>query len=95
MNDNVKQDSQETLKGAGVRHEGQPDDLHDLIGSAAEGDTEDPLAEYRNDPNYAALIKDLEYIASVAKEYFLPEQEAPSDKLWTNIKTALSSEPKS
>jgi hypothetical protein len=67
----------------------QPDDLHDLFGTA-NGDDEDPLAALRDDPNYSALIKDLEYIASQARLLFEPAAEAPSDDVWTKIQSKLN-----
>jgi hypothetical protein len=74
---------------------GQPDDLHDLFGSTHElnPDEEDPLAALRNDPNYSALIKDLEYIASQARLLFEPAQEAPSDDVWNKIQSKLHENP--
>jgi hypothetical protein len=74
---------------------GQPDDLHDLFGSTHErnSDEEDPLAALRNDPNYSALIKDLEYIASQARLLFEPSQEAPSDEVWNKIQSKLHDQP--
>jgi hypothetical protein len=75
-------------------YNGKPDELHDLFGaggSMTSTDEEDPLAELRNDPNYAALIRDLEYIAHAAKDLFQPE--TPSDALWDKIKNKLGEEP--
>jgi len=75
---------------------GQPDDLHDLFGAHDNfnaTDDEDPLAALRNDPNYAQLIKELEYIASQARLLFEPAQEAPSDEVWTKIQSKLKEEP--
>jgi hypothetical protein len=72
---------------------GQPDDLHDLIGAPGVTDEEDPLAALRNDPNYSALIKELEYIAAQARLLFEPTQEAPSDDVWTKIQSKLHEEP--
>jgi len=69
---------------------GQPDDLHDLFGTTIDSDDEDPLAALRDDPNYSALIKDLEYIASQARLLFEPAQEAPSDDVWTKIQSKLN-----
>jgi hypothetical protein len=79
-------------KGA---YTGQPDDLHDLIGTPSTGkdDEEDPLAALRDDPNYAALIRDLEYIASQARLLFSPAEEAPSDDLWNKIQSKLAEDP--
>ena len=76
-------------------YNGQPDDLHDLFGSTHEltADEEDPLAALRNDPNYAALIKDLEYIATQARLLFEPAQEAPSDEVWNKIQSKLHDNP--
>jgi hypothetical protein len=68
---------------------GQPDDLHDLF-AAPEIDAEDPLAGLRNDPNYAALIRDLEYIAKEARMLFEPTEE-PSDNVWKGIQDKLKS----
>jgi len=65
-----------------------PDDLHDLFeGSATsnDGDPEDPFAQMRNDPNYAALMKDLEAIAEAARQLFATEEAEPSDKVWDKI----------
>jgi hypothetical protein len=69
-----------------------PDDLHDLFAGSPnlEGkDEEDPLAQLRNDPNYSALIRDLEYIASQARLLFAPAEEAPSDEVWSRIQNNL------
>jgi len=73
-----------------------PDDLHDLFATppALEGsDEEDPLAQLRNDPNYAALINDLEYIAAQARLLFAPAEETPSDDLWAKIQSQLPTKP--
>jgi hypothetical protein len=73
-----------------------PDDLHDLFagGPSQQGsDEEDPLAQLRNDPNYSALIRDLEYIAAQARLLFAPAEETPSDDLWNKIESKMSSEP--
>ena len=76
-------------------YNGQPDDLHDLFGSTHQlsAEEEDPLAALRNDPNYSALIKDLEYIASQARLLFEPAQNSPSDDVWTKIQSKLHAEP--
>ena len=72
----------------------QPDDLHDLFAvNALAGDSEDPLAELRNDPNYSALIRDLEYIAKQARLLFQPAEEAPSDEVWQKIQREMGSKP--
>jgi len=68
----------------------QPDDLHDLFevsGPATQND--DPLAAIRNDPNYAALIRDLEYIAAQARLLFQPAEMTPSDSVWDKIQSKL------
>ena len=93
--------SSESLPSAGSAstpspaYTGQPDDLHDLFGSTHDlkAEDEDPLAALRNDPNYSALIKDLEYIASQARLLFEPAQEAPSDDVWNKIQSKLKEEP--
>ncbi len=72
---------------------GQPDQLQDLFGpggSKTSTDEEDPLAALRNDPNYAALIRDLEYIAAQARDLFKPAEEAPSDEVWNKIQREMS-----
>lgn len=74
-------------------HSVQPDDLHDLFASTHTGtDDEDPLAALRDDPNYAALIRDLEYIATQARLLFEPATEVPSDEVWNKIKSQLDTE---
>jgi hypothetical protein len=69
---------------------GQPDDLHDLF-AVPEDDAEDPLAGLRDDPNYAALIKDLEYIAREARLLFEPTED-PSDAVWDKIQSKLNTD---
>jgi hypothetical protein len=79
---------------ASTPYDGNPDDLHDLFGTGANlPDEEDPLAALRNDPNYAALIGDLEYIASQARLLFNQAEEAPSDEVWDKIQKQLAEEP--
>ncbi len=63
----------------------QPDDLRNLFAT----DEEDPLAQMRDDPNYGALIKELEYIAAEARRLFDPVEEDPSDKVWEGIQKEL------
>jgi hypothetical protein len=72
-----------------------PDDLHDLFeGKPESSEDEDPFAEMRSNPNYAALIKDLEEIAKVAKELFSNNAESsPSDDLWKKIELQLPEKP--
>ena len=75
-------------------YSGSPDDLHDLFEvHAADSDDEDPLAALRNDPNYSALIRDLEYIATQARLLFEPAEQAPSDEVWTKIQSQLGTKP--
>ena len=77
-------------------YDGKPDDLHDLIGSpanSARSEEDDPLAALRNDPNYSALIRDLEYIASQARLLFEPSESAPSDAVWDKIQSKLGEAP--
>jgi len=76
-------------------YSGRPDDLHDLFGTKENfnaEDEDDPLADLRNDPNYAALIRDLEYIAVQAREMFEMSEEAPSDEVWVKIQSKLTEE---
>ncbi len=73
-----------------------PDDLHDLFAGTPTSeatDDEDPLAELRKDPNYAALIGELEYIAAQARALFAPVEEEPSDDLWKKIEKQLPTKP--
>ena len=77
-------------------YQGRPDDLHDLFevhASSFGPDEDDPLAALRNDPNYSALIRDLEYIAKQARLLFEPAQEAPSDEVWNKIQSQLPGKP--
>lgn len=68
-------------------HTMQPDDLNNLFEGA--GEEEDPLAAMRDNPDYAELIRELEYIAAQARAIFQPAAEAPSDAVWDKIKTQL------
>jgi hypothetical protein len=73
-----------------------PDDLHNLFATTDNfdgDDPEDPLAQLRNDPNYSALIRDLEYIAKEARALFQPADETPSDDLWKKIQSQLPAKP--
>jgi hypothetical protein len=73
-----------------------PDDLHDLFAgtpSTDGSDDEDPLTQLRRDPNYAALIGELEYIAAQARLLFAPAEEAPPDGLWDKIVEQLPTNP--
>ena len=71
----------------------QPDELHDLFATSTAPDEEDPLAAMRDDPNYSALIKELEYIAAQARALFSPAEEAPSDEVWNKIRKELPEKP--
>lgn len=76
-------------------YNGQPDDLHDLfaVHSSYDGPSEeDPLAALRNDPNYSALIRDLEYIAKQARMLFEPAAEEPSEDVWNKIQSKLKND---
>ncbi len=81
--------------GTGTRVPINPDELHDLFEGPASGDAadpEDPFAQMRNDPNYAALIKDLEAIADAARQLFADEEDEPSDLVWDKIVGELGKE---
>jgi hypothetical protein len=56
-------------------------------------DDEDPLAAVRDDPKYAELIKELEYIANQARLLFEPAEIDPSDKVWEGIQKGLETLP--
>ncbi len=71
----------------------QPDELHDLFATSSSPEEEDPLAALRDDPNYSALIKELEYIAAQARALFSPAEEAPSDEVWKKILEELPLKP--
>ena len=83
------------ISATGTRAPINPDDLHDLFeGALGEdaNDPEDPFAQMRNDPNYAALLKDLEAIAEAARQLFATEEAEPSDKVWDKIVGELGKE---
>lgn len=77
----------------GEIYDGRPDDLHDLFAGSVSDDEDDPLAALRNDPNYSALIRDLEYIATQARLLFEPAEQAPSDEVWKKIQDQLPPKP--
>ena len=93
MNDpgSNKHDSQNLVpsEATDTAYSGNPDDLHDLFAGETTTDQDDPLAALRNDPNYSALINELEYIAKQARLLFEPAQENPSDKVWDKIQQEL------
>lgn len=70
-------------------YDGRPDELHNLFAGTASEVEDDPLAALRNDPNYSALIRDLEYIATQARLLFEPAEQAPSDEVWKKIQDQL------
>lgn len=73
-----------------------PDNLHNLFATTEDfdgTDEDDPLAQLRSDPNYSALIRDLEYIAKEARALFQPADETPSDELWSKIQSQLPAKP--
>ena len=80
-------------KASDSAYDGNPDDLHDLFAGETTNDQDDPLAALRNDPNYSALINELEYIAKQARLLFEPAQENPSDKVWDKIQQELGNKP--
>ena len=92
MNDSERNPNNGNLPGSQEtgqrRYDGEPDNLHDLFAGSAD-DEDDPLAALRNDPNYAALIRDLEYIASQARLLFEPAEQAPSDEVWKKIQDQM------
>ena len=95
MNDpgsNKQQDPNQVPTDQSV-YNGKVDDLHDLMTGTPGAEEDDPLAALRNDPNYSALIRDLEYIAVEARRLFEPAQETPSDKVWENIQKGLATKP--
>ena len=87
------QDSKKAANLKGTPRSVQPDDLHDLFAVNHDYDgpaEEDPLIALRNDPNYAALIRDLEYIATQARLLFEPAAEEPSETVWDKIQSKLN-----
>jgi len=72
-----------------------PDELHDLFAGSDALDPEDPLSQMRQDPNYSALIADLEYIAIEVKRILANAEETPSDDLWKKIESQLPTKPES
>jgi hypothetical protein len=73
---------------ANGHYSGGVDDLHDLMPNAA-ADEDDPLAAMRDDPNFGALIRDLQLIADEARRLFEPAAETPSDAVWEKIRKEL------
>ena len=100
MNEDTKRPAesfpQDPLNKVNGQYTGQPDDLHDLFGGGAgQAEEEDPLAALRHDPNYSALIRDLEYIAAQARLLFAPAEDTPSDKVWDKIEMEIAKKPRS
>lgn len=97
MNDSVRNPlngSNPDLDRAGDHpYDGEPDNLHDLFAGESTDAEDDPLAALRNDPNYSALIRDLEYIAAQARLLFQPAEQAPSDEVWKKIQDQLPTRP--
>jgi len=94
MNDSELNSNQSDPKAETAQktpYNGQPDDLHNLI-IPEDTDPEDPLAALRNNPDYSALIAELEFIAREARRLFEPAEETPSDDLWDKIKKQLPNE---
>jgi hypothetical protein len=66
--------------------------LPELFASGETGRlSEDPrLARFLTaNPDCAALVRDLETIAETAKSLLIPEQDEPSDSVWSNIAKKL------
>ncbi len=66
--------------------------LPELFASGETGRlSEDPrLAKFLGaNPNCAALVHDLETIAETAKSLLVPDQDEPSDEVWSNIAKKL------
>ena len=93
MNDSERNPNHNFDGTGGESYDGKPDDLHDLFAGTASDEEDDPLAALRNDPNYSALIRDLEYIASQARLLFEPAEQAPSDEVWKKIQNQLPPKP--
>lgn len=69
--------------------------LPELFASGESGRlSEDPrLARFlAANPNCAALVRDLETIAETAKSLLAPDQDEPSDALWSKIANKLKQE---
>ncbi len=75
------------------KYSGNVDDLHDLMVGTPGTEEDDPLAALRDDPNYSALIRDLQLIAEEARRLFEPAAESPSDKVWEKIRAELPTKP--
>lgn len=66
--------------------------LPELFASGESGRlSEDPrLAKFLSaNPDCAALVRDLETIAETAKNLLVPDQDEPSDEVWSNIAKKL------
>ncbi len=90
---NPKEEHSSPDGSGGELYDGKPDDLHDLFAGSVSDEEDDPLAALRNDPNYSALIRDLEYIATQARLLFAPAEQAPSDEVWKKIQDQLPQRP--
>ena len=87
------QEKKPLINGDASGNIAQPDDMHNLFDLPLNMDDEDPLAAIRDNPNYSALIKELEYIAAQARLLFEPAETDPSDKVWEGIQKELSTRP--
>ncbi len=86
---NPEEASPDSKQASEPSYDGRPDELHDLFAGSVTDVEDDPLAALRNDPNYSALIRDLEYIATQARLLFEPAEQAPSDEVWKKIQDQL------
>ena len=68
--------------------------LPDLFANGNGKVSQDPRLQkfLRENPDCAALVRDLETIAETARSLFDPVEE-PSDAVWTNIQSKLRDEP--
>lgn len=67
--------------------------LPEIFANGSGSVSDDPRLQtfLRNNPDCAALVRDLETIATHAKSLFEPDYE-PSDVVWSNIQNKLKQE---
>lgn len=65
--------------------------LPDLFANGDGHVSDDPTLQrfLAQNPTCAALVRDLEYIADMAKNLLDPAEEGPSNKVWSNIESRL------
>jgi hypothetical protein len=70
------------------------DKLPDLFASGNGGVPEDPTLQNHLDTcdNCSTLVRDLQYIADQARMLMMPDEDTPSDNVWSKIVDKMESE---